>query len=172
MSQRGRDITRSVEITLEEAYHGTTRIVRLNGQRLEVKIPAGVKTGTKIRVRSKGPSLPDVEWSGDLYLKVEIQPHDIFERDGDDLYCDLTVDLYDAILGGEVYVPTLSGNLRLRLPSVTQNGRVFRLKGQGMPRLNADQQWGNLFARVLVSLPEDLTDEELDLFERLQEFRL
>lgn len=171
MSRRGQDVVRSVEISLEEAYSGTSRIVRMNGQRMEVKIPAGVRAGTKVRVRGRTTAAPDRNPPGDIYLKVEIFPHEVFERDGDDLYCDITVDLYAAILGGEVYVPTLAGNLKLKIPPGTQNGRVFRIKGQGMPRLHETGVTGDLFARVQVRLPGDLTDEELDLFEALRELR-
>jgi curved DNA-binding protein len=171
MPLREQDIVRVLDISLEEAYSGTSRIVRLNGQRMEVKIPPGVRTGTRVRVRSRGNLAHGRDKSGDFYLKVEVRLHDLFDLDGDDLHCDVAVGLYEAILGGEVLIPTLGGSLKLKIPPGTQNGRVFRIKGQGMPHLHEAGAYGYLFARIQVRLPEDLTDDELDLFEALRDLR-
>lgn len=163
-TMRGQDIEQEVEITLEEAFRGAQRIVQLDGRRLEVKIPPGVKTGSRVRVAGEAPvagikGLP----RGDLYLRIKVLPHAVFERREDDLYCEVPVDLFVALLGGEVRVPTLSGSVVLRIPPGTQAGRTFRLAGQGMPRLRAAGERGDLYAKVRVVLPEKLSDREQKL---------
>lgn len=157
-----RDIEHEVEITLEEAFRGTQRLMEIDGRRLEVKIPAGVKTGSKVRMAGEGlPSGRD-GLRGDIYLVIKVLSHPIFERRGDDLHCEVPVDLFTALLGGEVRVPTLDGPVALRIPAGSQSGRVFRLAGQGMPRLKTAGR-GDLYARLRVTLPEKLSDEELRL---------
>jgi curved DNA-binding protein len=165
--RQGQDYTRPVDISLEEAYTGTTRIIHVDGQRLEVKIPPGVKTGSRVRVRGKGGVGRAGGPSGDLFLKINVSPHASFERAGDDLYCDVSVDLYTAILGGSVPVPTLKGTRTLKIPPETQNGRTFRLKGQGMPSLSKKGTYGDLFVKVYTQLPQDLSKKEKALFNEL-----
>ncbi len=168
---RGEDIEQTVQITLEEAFHGTTRILRKDGKRLEVKIPPGVKTGSKIRLAGQGGPGFRGGPPGDLYLKIQILPHAVFEREGDDLYCELPVDLYTAVLGGEVRVSTLDGDVMLKIPPETQSGRVFRLRGKGMPNLQNPRRRGDLYAKVMVMVPRNLTEEEKELFRRLAKMR-
>jgi curved DNA-binding protein len=151
-----------VDVTLEEACAGTRRVVSVDGRRLEVKIPPGVDTGARVRVGVPG---------GDLYLRVRVLHHDLFERRGDDLHCDVPVDLYTAILGGDVRVPTLTAAVNLKIPRETQGGRTFRLRGQGMPRLRQPERRGDLLARVRVVIPEALSDEEQALFRELARAR-
>jgi len=170
-SQTGQDITQEVEISLEEAFTGTSRILRVADRRLEVKIPRGVDTGTKIRVRGEGIQGGEDGPKGDLYLDIKITPDDLFERQGDDLHLDLPVDLYTAVLGGEAIVPMFKGKVKLRIPSETQSGRTFRLKEQGMPRLKQPDERGDLYAKVMIHVPENLTDEEIALFEELADIR-
>jgi len=160
------DYEHPLEITLEEAFHGSTRILQIGDRRLEVKIPRGVKTGSRIRVSGAAG-----EGRGDLYLKITVQPHPVFEREGDDLYCEVPVDLYVAIQGGSVRVPTLSGDVTLTIPPETQNGRRFRLKGQGMPRLQNPQERGDLYVRTRVVLPTNLNEREKKLFKELASLR-
>ena len=169
--RRGQDYTQPVEVTLEEAYAGTTRLLQIDNRRLEVKIPAGVKTGSRVRVRGEGGAGRAGGDQGDLYLKVDVLPHAVFERAGDDLHCDVTVDLYTAVLGGSVSVPTLKGSLTLKIPPETQNGRTFRLKGQGMPSLGSKDAYGDLLVKVQVKLPQDLSEKEKDLFKELAHLR-
>ena len=165
-----------VAITLEEAYHGATRLVQVAsdpragapGRRLEVKIPPGTDTGSRVHIaagdRRSGRT--------DLYLLVTVSPHQRFERKGDDLYTTAPVDLVDAVLGGEVEVPTIKGaQVALKVPQETQNGRTFRLKGQGMPRRSDTGQYGDLYATVRVVLPAKLSDAERELFRQLKEAR-
>jgi curved DNA-binding protein len=169
--QKGQDYHQTVEISLEEAFTGTTRILRIGERRLEVKIPKGAKTGTQVRVRNEGGDGVGGGPKGDLYLQIAIAPHSVFEWIGDDLHLELPVNLYSAILGGEAIVPTLKGKIKLRIPPGTQSGRVFRLKGQGMPQLKNPEERGDLYAKVLVTLPENLSELEIELFEELADLR-
>jgi curved DNA-binding protein len=170
-SRRGQDIEQTIEISLQEAYSGAARIVQKDGRRLEIKIPAGVKTGSKIRYAGEGMPSSAGAASGDLYLRVQVADHPTFERRGDDLHTEVPVDLYTALLGGEVHVPTLKGQLALKIPPETQSGKTFRLAGQGMPRLNEPNSFGDLFAKVRVVLPERLSPSERELFEKLSKMR-
>ncbi|MFC1903555.1 DnaJ C-terminal domain-containing protein [Chloroflexota bacterium] len=197
--RRGRDIETSVKVTLEEAYHGTSRTLSLQVEepcsscqgsgriqnlpcstcrgtgitarikRLEVKIPAGVKTGSRVRIAGKGqPSRGGT--NGDLYLVITVKPHRLFERRGDNLYVEVPLPLTVAMLGGEVQVPTLKGELALKIPPETQNGRSFRLAKQGMPHLG-NSSLGDILARVNIVLPTKLSSQEKELFQRLNELR-
>ncbi len=166
--QRGQDYEQEVEITLEEAFYGTTRTLQRDGERLDVKIPRGADTGTRVRLAGKGAPGIAGGPAGDIYLRVKVLPHPRFERKGDDLYTTVPVDLYTAVLGGEVRVPTLEGDVLLKIPATTQNGRVFRLRGKGMPRLRKPDERGDLLAKVEVQLPTHLTAEQRRLFEELR----
>jgi curved DNA-binding protein len=151
-TRRGEDVEVEVDLTLEEAFHGSARLVQVGDKRLEVKVPAGVETGSKIRLSGKAGSGKD---AGDLYLVAKVQPHAIFTRSGADLTRELPVTLGEALLGGEVEVDTLRGRVLLKIPAGTQSGQAFRLTGQGMPRLKGDGA-GDLYARVKVILPPAL----------------
>jgi curved DNA-binding protein len=169
--RKGRDIEFPLEVTLEEAYSGTTRTLNMaDGKRLEVKIPPGVKDGSRVRISGKGAEGYGGA-KGDLYLVTSVRPHRTFRRHGDDLYTDVSVPLTVAVLGGEVKVSTPKGSkLSLKIPPETQNGRTFRLKEQGMPHLGNSAK-GDLLARVKVVLPTKLTDEEKELFQKLGQLR-
>jgi len=198
--RRGQDIESPIEVTLEEAYHGSARLMQLqteepctacggtgrvgnrictmcNGargkavlRRLEVKIPTGVRDGSRIRIAGEGgPGLAGGS-KGDLYLVVKVLRHKLFERKGDDLYTEVSIPLATAILGGEVKLPTLNGSLSLKIPPETQNGKIFRLAGKGMPQLG-NNKYGNMLAKVKVVLPTNLTEEEKKLFEQLRSLR-
>jgi DnaJ-class molecular chaperone len=173
--RRGQDVEQPVSVTLEEAYRGTTRLVEVLGEggeprRLEVKVPAGVREGSRIRMAGEGgPGVGGGE-RGDLFLIISVLPHPTYERKGDDLTAEVPVPLTTAVLGGEVPVQTLKGRLALRIPPETQNGRTFRLAGQGMPKLGGKGA-GDFLARVRVVLPTSLSAEEREIFERLRERR-
>jgi curved DNA-binding protein len=160
---RGSDVQANVDLSLEEAFHGTARLVQVGDRRLEVKVPAGVDTGSKIRLRGRAGS---GSGAGDLYLVTRIRPHPVFSRNGADLTRDLPVTLQEALLGGEVSVETLRGRVLLKVPPGTQNGQTFRLKGQGMPRLKGEGA-GDLYARIKVVLPEKLDGEQRRAAEEL-----
>ncbi len=171
--RKGRNYEQPVEVTLREAYEGTTRLLQLDDRRLEVKIPPGARDGTRVRIAGAGaPGGGGASSSGDLYLVVEVRSDPRFERDGDDLYTTVPVDLYVALLGGEVQVLTLDGrSVMLRIPPETQNGQTFRLRGRGMPMLNRPDQHGDLYVEVAVELPEKLSQEEKELFAELKALR-
>jgi len=144
----------------------------MRSKRLEVKIPPGVSDGSRVRVAGEGPrpSSRGGGARGDLYLVISVRPHERFSRRGDDLHTEVSVSLLDAVLGGEVAVSTLKGKAVLKIPPLTQNGRVFRLAGLGMPHLGSGAK-GDLFAKVEVMLPADLSPEERELFEKLKAAR-
>jgi DnaJ-class molecular chaperone len=195
-SGRGEDVQHMAEVTLAEAHRGTTRVlnmqaeepcstcgssgrlvgavchvcqgsgVTMRSRRLEVKIPPGVSDGSRVRVAGEGrPGRGGAR--GDLYLVISVRPHERFSRRGDDLHTEVEVPLLDAVLGGEIAVPTLKGKAMLKIPPLTQNGRVFRLAGLGMPHLGSSAK-GDLYAKVEVILPAELSPEERELFEKLK----
>lgn len=154
-----------VDITLAEAAEGATRTVSLpDGRRLEVKIPAGVDTGSRVHIPAGGGD-------GDFYLAVTVIDHPRFERKGKDLYSEVEVPVDDLALGAEVTVPTLTGKVALTIPPGTQNGRRFRMAGQGMPELNRSGSKGSLFATVKAVLPSNPGPEEQELFRKLRDLR-
>jgi curved DNA-binding protein len=171
--RRGRDLEHTVQITLEEAFQGTTRVLQWeDGRRIEARIPPGVATGSRIRLSGQGERSSTGGEQGDLYLTIEVLPHSRFRREGDDLYLTTTVDLYTAILGGEIEVVGIDRAVRLTIPPETNNGRVFRLRDKGMPQLRQPDQRGNLYITVQVQLPKNLSDEERRLFEQLRDIHI
>jgi DnaJ-class molecular chaperone len=193
----GDSIEQPVEVTVQEAYSGSTRTFNIQStevcptcrgtgevsgktcstcggqgivpknKRIQVKIPAGVDNGSKIRVAGEGQPGIGGGARGDLYLVISVKPDGKFERKGDDLYVDVDVDLVNAMLGGQVAVPSPDGKrFLLTVPPETQNDRQFRLTGKGMPRLRGEGN-GNLYARVKVVLPMQLSQEERELFAKL-----
>jgi molecular chaperone DnaJ len=199
--RRGQDHEYPVEVPLREAFSGTTRTFELQmvepcpscggsgilrndlcetcdgagsvprKSRIEVSIPAGIRDGQRVRVSGKGSPGSDGGPAGDVYLRVRIKPDTKFSLDGNDLKVDVDVPLYTAMLGGEVVVQTLTGKVALTIPPETQNGRVFRLRGQGWPTATGSRERGDLLARVNVVLPTRLSDREQALFEELRAAR-
>jgi curved DNA-binding protein len=169
--RRGQDVEQEVQVSLAEVYSGTTRIVQKDGRRLEIKIPPGVKTGSKIRYAGEGMPGSNGAGAGDLFLRVQVLDNPAVERRGDDLQVTLPVNLYALVLGGEVTVPTLKGQLALKIPPETQSGKTFRLAGQGMPKLGQPNSFGDLYVQVRAVLPERLTAAEHNLFEQLAKLR-
>ncbi len=197
--RRGEDAEVAVEVTFDEAFHGTNRTVQLqtretcptcNGlglvrettcptcdgtgivtrtKTLEVTIPPGVATGSRIRVAGQGNPGVSGGPNGDVYLRTTVRPDSRFERDGDELRTEVEIPLTTAVLGGETVIPTPTGRVALTIPAETQPGRLFRLRGLGMPRLKGPKgQRGDLLARTKVSLPVRLNERERELFEELQ----
>jgi curved DNA-binding protein len=152
----------TAELSLEEAFHGTSRIVEINGKRLEVTIPRGVDTGSRVKLTGKGPD------GRDLVVLTKLRPHPVFARKGADLERDVPISLEEALLGGEIRVGTLKGQVMLKVPAGTQAGRRLRLTGQGMPRLKAAGS-GDLFVTIRVVLPADLSDEAKEAAKRFLE---
>jgi DnaJ-class molecular chaperone len=165
----GQDIESPVEVTLAEAYQGVTRVFELTepdgtSKRIEVKIPAGIDEGSRIRIAGQGAQ--GAAGRGDLYLRIHVLPDPRFTREGTTLHTQVEVPLAIAMLGGEVQVTTPDGRgLMLRIPAGTANGRSFRLRGKGMPQLGQPEKRGDLYADVTVVLPRHLNDEQRRLFE-------
>ncbi len=144
----------AVTISLQEAYDGAIRVLETGGRRIQVKIPAGAKTGTKVRVANSSPD------GTDLFLKISIQDDSRFERDGTDLYAPVIVDVFTAILGGDVEVATMSGKVKLTIPAGTQAEQKFRISGRGMPLLKNPLEKGDLFVQVKIRIPKNLSPEQ------------
>ncbi len=200
--QRGEDREQPVDVSLEEAFNGTTRQFHIQtpencpecggigwkgnarcancvglgviprSKRLEVRIPAGVEEASKVRVGGEGgPGLNNGP-RGDLYLKIHLLPHPVFERKGPDLHTAVAIPLYIAVLGGEVVVASpKGGKFALTVPPESPNGKIFRLTSQGMPRLNMPNQRGDMYVKVEVTLPTNLSAEERELFAKLKQLR-
>lgn len=167
MAYPGQDYRADIEISLEEAYHGTTRQLQLEDQTLRIKIKPGIADGQLLRLKGKGGKGANGGKDGDLYLTVHVAKHPYFKRKGDDLYCDVSLDLYTALLGGEANIRTLRNPTKATIARETPNGKILRLKGMGMPvygRLNA---YGDLYAKVNIKLPSDLSAREQELFSEL-----
>jgi curved DNA-binding protein len=164
----GQDIEQPVTISLREAYTGATRIITKGDRKLKVNIPAGATDGTKIRLSGEGKPTRGGGKPGDLYLVVQVEADSQFERDGDNLQIDSRVDMFTAMLGGEVEVPTFDKPLKLRIPAGTQSGRRFRLSGKGMPVKGKPGEFGDLYARILITIPENLNAEQRKLVEKLR----
>jgi molecular chaperone DnaJ len=199
---RGEDVEITVDVSFEEAFTGTTRRFQVNtpetcttcggsglargttcptcdgagtvdrSKSIEVKIPAGVQTGSKIRVTGQGGAGQGGGPSGDAYLIVNVKEHANFERLGDNLRTDVEISLYTALLGGEAFVRTPTGKVALTIPPETQPGRIFRLRGQGMPKLRSEKhERGDLLAQIRVKLPDNLSSKEKSLFKELSALR-
>jgi curved DNA-binding protein len=163
----GQDLQADVEITLEEALHGTTRLLEQAGRRIRVRIPPGAKTGSKVRIPGRGGEALGSGKSGDLYLNITVKPHRVFTREGDDLRCTVDVDLYTAVLGGEARVSTLGRDVSLRIPAGTSSGKTFRLRGEGMSKPRNSRRRGDLLVTVQVQIPQELSPKERELFQEL-----
>ena len=169
MQQDGQDIEHDVTISLREAYEGTTRLITKGDRKIRVNIPAGADNGTKVRLSGEGQAGAGGGKAGHLYLIVTVTPDREFERSGDNLTTEIKIDMFTALLGGEIKVPTMARHVKLKVPAGTQSGQKFRLTGKGMPKRDKEDQFGNLYARVLITVPESLNDEQRDLVEQLRE---
>ncbi|MDE2854030.1 MAG: DnaJ domain-containing protein [Chloroflexota bacterium] len=165
----GRDIERAVHISLREAYEGAKRVVSKDGRDITVRIPRGAATGTKVRLAGEGQPGANGGSPGHLYLVVEVGEDPQFEREDDNLYVDVKVDALTAMLGGEVEVPTLERPLRTRIRAGTQTGQKLRLAGKGMPKLRKGDAYGDLYARVMITVPRELDADQRAQAEALRE---
>jgi curved DNA-binding protein len=161
-----KDMEYEIDLSLHEAYTGTKRTLQFeDGRKIEASIPPGVKTGSKVRLGGQAGG-------ADLFLKVNILPDPVFKRKGDDLYMDVPVDIYTAILGGEVGINTMTKTVRLNIPEGSDSGKRFRLKGLGMPNLKDPTKFGNLYVTIQVTVPKNLTSAEKDRFREIRNMRV
>ncbi|MDX1617417.1 MAG: J domain-containing protein, partial [Balneolaceae bacterium] len=163
------DIKAEVGISLKEAYNGTSRTIRVGGEKMKVKIPAGIKDGQQLKLHGKGGSKTGGRQRGDLYLTVKVDEPKHFKRKGNHIYHDHPVDLYTAVLGGETRVSTLNGKVKLKIPAGTQSGELFRIPEMGMPEFRNPSTKGDFYVRTMIQVPQDLSEEEKQLFEQLSE---
>jgi curved DNA-binding protein len=171
VQMKGQDYQAEIEIQLEEVYHGSTRRIKVNDQTLQIKIKPGVKNGQVLRLKGKGAKGKRGGAQGDLLLTVRFANNPDYEVKEHDLYCIIPVDLYTAVLGGKQVIKTLKGNMRIDIPKETENGQVLRLKGLGMPIFEKTDQHGDLYAKINITMPKNLSAKELALFKELAELR-
>lgn len=167
-TRKGQNYVAEMEITLEEAYHGCSRIINVNGKNLRIKTKPGTKDGQKIKLSGKGSPGSNGGQPGDLYITIHISPNATFIRKNNDLYTDVSVDLYTAVLGGKIQVPTLNGNVNMTLPQGTQGGKTLRLVGKGMPVYGNKSDFGDLYLKTNIEIPVKLSSEEEELFKKLK----
>jgi curved DNA-binding protein len=167
-AQKGSDYRAEAEISLEEAYNGTTRLMEVNGEKLQMKFKPGTKDGQTLRIKGKGGHGYNTGERGDIYVTIHIPPHPHFDRKENDLYCEAPIELYTAILGGKATIRTMKGMIKTDIPAETENGKVLRLKGMGMPVYGQENKFGDLYAKVKVILPKGLSQEEIELFQQLK----
>lgn len=168
---KGRDYEASIRLNLTDAYYGTSTVLNVDNKKIRVSLKPGVKDGQKLRVKGKGGASQAGGPNGDLLLKLEVFNNTNFRVDGNDLHLDVDVDLYTALLGGKITVNTIEKPISLNIPAETQNGKVLRLKGMGMPVYGENPDKGNLYIRINVALPKNLTPAERDLISQLADLR-
>lgn len=159
--RRGRDIDYEVDLTLEEAFRGTERALEIDGNRIQASIPIGVRTGTRVRLAGRAEPGKNGGAAGDLYLSIKVLPNATFEREGDDLHMNASVDVFTAIAGGEIRIPTLERQLTLTIPPRTNANQTFRISGKGMPLLRKTDKRGDIFVHVKLVLPDSLNEQEI-----------
>jgi len=171
-ARKGQDYEANLNLTLEEVFNGVDRQISVDGKKLRVKIQPGTRDNTRLRLRSMGASGSHGGEKGDLYLNVHVLDHPFYEVKGDDLFYNLDVDLYTAVLGGNVQVQTLDHKtLSIVIPAETDNGKLLKLRGQGMVSKDSSSKRGDLYVRILVQIPKHLSKEEKELFKKLSQLR-
>jgi curved DNA-binding protein len=170
--EKGQDLEATLYVSLEEAYNGTSREVLINEKKLRIKINPGTRDGEKLRLKEQGGALRSGDGRGDLYLTIRIEKHPFYEIDGDDLYYDLTIDLYTAVLGGKKKIKLINGKtINIDIPKGTDNNTIFRIGKFGLIKSGSAEEKGNLFVRIKVEIPKNLSRKELALFEELAKIR-
>jgi curved DNA-binding protein len=168
---KGEDLEAEIKLSLEEVYLGTIRLIQLNGQKIRVTIKAGTGDQQILRIAGKGGAGVNGGPGGDLYVTISIASHRQYQRKGNDLYCDLQVELYTAVLGGKSQLKTLKGMVKVDIPKEIPNGTTLRLNGLGMPIYSKKNEFGSLFVRVVIQMPKHLSEQEIDLFKKLKALR-
>ncbi len=170
-SPKGQDLRLDIDITLEEAYSGTTRQFEVDGEKLQIRLKPGSYEGQQIRIKGKGGKSRNDEQRGDIYGFVHVQKHTHFKVEGNDLHGEIPVEFYTAALGGKATIRTLKGLIKIDLTPETENGKVLRLKKMGMPLYNEAGKFGDLYAKVVIVIPKDLSQKEMDLLRQFVELR-
>jgi molecular chaperone DnaJ len=163
--QRGSDLDAELTIDFRDAVLGTTMDLSMGGQAIKVKIPEGVADGQRIRLRGKGTPGPMGSPAGDLNVLIHVRPHAFFERRGDDIYIELPITIPEAIRGAEVEVPTIHGPVRARIPSSTQGGQTFRIKGKGVKKKGKESGYGDHYYKVQIAVPKHVAPEVVEKIE-------
>lgn len=169
-TRRGSDYDTTAEISLAEAFSGTERLITIPGEKLKVTIRPGVQDGHKLKISGKGTPGFGGGTNGDLIVTIKVLPDDRFERKGDDLYTNVNVPLYTALLGGTISLATMNGTIQVKIKPETQNSSLLKLSKLGMPKY-ASTERGDLYAKIVVQLPEKLKEKERELFRKLAELR-
>lgn len=164
---KGQDLETEIEITLEEAYRGTSRIIQLEQEKIRMTTKPGAYDGQVLRIKGKGGKGSNNN-NGDLLVKIKVAPHHIFERNGHDLKIIKHINLFDAVLGGHVIINTLDGKIKMNIPPSAQNNKTLRIKGKGMPVYGNTGQFGDLLVQLQIDIPENLTPIQKNLFEQLK----
>lgn len=170
-AMKGQDYRAEANITLEEAYHGTNRLFELNGQKLRIKIKPGIADGQLLKIKGKGAPGMQGGPAGDLLINVSVEKHPLYTRKGNDLYKDVAVDLYTAVLGGKINVDTIKGKVKVSIPQSTESGKLLRIKDRGMPHYNEPGKFGDLYIKLDIKMPQNLSPEETALFRKLESIR-
>ena len=165
-----KDVNAELDITLAEAYNGSSKTFSFQGERLKITIPPGITDGKKLKLTGKGKRGKSGN-AGDMYITIKVKPESTFEQKGLNLYCDVHVDLYTAVLGGTANVPTPTDSVKIKIPAETQSGKTFRLAKLGMPEFRNEEKRGDLYARVMIDIPENLSEKEITLFKELASIR-
>lgn len=171
-AQKGQDYEANLNLTLEEVFNGTDRQLSVDGKKLKVKIEPGTRDKTRLRIRGMGSPGSHGGVKGDLYLNIHVIDHPFYEVKGDDLYYNLDVDLYTAVLGGNIQIQTLDHKtLSIVIPPETDNGKLLKLRGQGLTEKENKNKRGDLYVRIIVQIPKHLSKEEKELFKKLDQLR-
>ena len=170
--EKGQDLEAALYISLEESYNGTSREVLINGKKIRIKINSGTRDGEKLRLKEQGGALRGGNGRGDLYLTIRIEKHPFYEIDGDDLYYDLLIDLYTAVLGGKKKIKLINGKtINIDIPKGTDNNTIFRIGKLGLKKNSSGDERGELFIKIKVEIPKNLSRKGLALFEELAKLR-
>jgi len=164
---KGSDVEQNISLSFSQAYYGVETKLTLASETVNVKIPAGAKNGTRIRLKGKGQINPLTKQKGDLYLKVELKPHDFFYFEDDKLMCEVPITPYEAVLGGEISVPTPQGDVKVKIPTGIRQGQSLRLKGKGWSSAKGD--YGDLFVKISIVFPQNISFQERELYEKIRD---
>ncbi len=168
---KGQDYEATLEVTLEESFQGSKRMINIGDEKISATIPTGVYNGQVLRIKGKGAAGRRGGEAGDLYMHVSMLPDPIFEIKDNDLYCDQHVGLYEAVLGGEITVQAPKGSFTMKIPQGTQNLKVLRMKGLGMPVYRKKNEFGDLYLKIIIDIPQNLSAREIELFNQLASLR-